>query len=80
MKNPSRFYHPNINSNGYICHKTVTKKLGGMTVRDRITAVIELLAVPNPNNPYNKEAARDYKDDFNEYYKKAIKQFRRIKD
>ena len=79
MKEPQKFYHPNIHNDGRICHQIVTKVSGTVTIKERISAIIELLAVPNPDSPYNRDAAIDFQKEYNEYYKKAIKKFRQVR-
>lgn len=47
-----------------------------MSVRERIDAFVTLLAIPNPDSPYNFEAANLYKSDYKKYYRKALHIFR----
>ncbi len=63
-------WHPNVSSSGIVC-------LGdeGSSAADRIERVLmllhEFLLIPNPDNPYNSEAARLYKADRRAYDMRA---------
>jgi ubiquitin-protein ligase len=71
-----KFFHPNISSStGYICEKTIQKNEAHIYVRDRIDAIVNLLAIPNPDSPLNTTAAALYNHNYREYYQKAFSIF-----
>ena len=73
----SSFFHPNISTcDGSICEKTIKKVQSNLTIRERVDALVTLLAIPNPQSALNGDAARMYKKDYNEYYRYALHKFR----
>ena len=55
IKNPERFFHPNIGPKGYVCDKILKKD--GLGIRERVDGLIHVLYVPNETDSINTKAA-----------------------
>ena len=68
----TKIYHPNINSNGIISLDILMDQWSpALIISKTLLSISSLLSQPNPDNPINYEAAKLYKTNKYEYYKKA---------
>ncbi|KAK8840812.1 Ubiquitin-conjugating enzyme E2 D1 [Tritrichomonas musculus] len=68
----TQIFHPNINTNGNVCLDILKAKwVSTMSISKILLSICCLLAFPNPDSPYNKEAANLYRDNLQEYNKKV---------
>eukprot|EP01036_Dinobryon_divergens_P029345 gene29345-38424_t len=70
-------YHPNVFSSGDICLSILKEDGGwrpGITVKEILIGIQELLTDPNPESPANSEAAQLFKRKPAEYKKKLREQ------
>lgn len=65
-------FHPNISYNGYVSLDILNNQWSlTLTITKVLLSIVSLLLDPNPNDPYNCEAAYLYISNKCEYYKKA---------
>ena len=68
----TKLYHPNINfGNGRVCISSLNKWNKNRSIIEVLFSIYVLLLKPNPEDPYNKEAAELYKTDKEQFKKKA---------
>ena len=68
----TRIFHPNINANGAISLDVIMHQFSpALTIDKVLISISSLLSDPNPDDPINYEAAKLYKTNKYEYYKKA---------
>ena len=53
-----------MSSTGVICETTIKDKSIKIKIRDRIDALLQLLLNPNPDSPYNGDAANLYESSY----------------
>ena len=80
----TKIYHPNIKfDNGRICIDLLNKWKEKRTSMIKVLlAIYILLLKPNPNDPYNKDAANLYKENKEEFWKTAnsfVRKYAQIK-
>lgn len=67
----TKIFHPNVKNDGYICVKSLNEWVKDRSMIEVLMSIYILLINPNPNNPYNSDAAELYKNNKNEYNKKV---------
>ena len=68
----TKLFHPNIKfDNGCVCITSLNNWNKNRTMIEVLLSIYILLIKPNPNDPYNKEAADLYKNNIKEFEKKA---------
>ncbi len=67
----TKIYHPNVSYDGYICVNSLNEWVKDRSMIDVLISIYLLLMIPNPQGPYNSEAAKLYKNNINEYNKKV---------
>ena len=69
----TKIYHPNISFyDGRVCIDLLNKWSQKKTSMIKVLwAIYILLLKPNPDDPYNTDAAKLYKEKWEEYWKKA---------
>lgn len=67
----TKIYHPNVRCDGYICVKSLNEWIKDRSMIEVLLSIYILLMNPNPNSPYNTEAAELYKNNKDEYNKKV---------
>ena len=55
---PAKIWHPNITTEGKICHKAVTAIDSEIKVVDRVVGLVNLLECPNPNSPHRSDIGK----------------------
>jgi len=60
-----------VKDNGYICVKSLNEWVKDRSMIEVLMSIYILLMNPNPNSPYNTEAADLYKNNIDEYNKKV---------
>lgn len=72
VKFETQIYHPNINSSGSICLDILQSNWSpALTVSKTLLSISSLLTDPNPDDPLVGDIANLYKNNINEYNKKA---------
>ncbi|KAJ3225001.1 Ubiquitin-conjugating enzyme E2 15 [Clydaea vesicula] len=91
MKFISEVYHPNVHADGKVCisilhppgddeygyEKSYERWLPIHTIETIILSVISMLSDPNDESPANIDAARDWRDNKEEFKKKVRRNVRR---
>lgn len=64
----TRIFHPNIDSRGRICLDTINERWSPIfTISKALLSICSLLDDPNPDDPFNPDAADLYKKDRKKY-------------
>jgi ubiquitin-conjugating enzyme E2 A len=72
---PAKIFHPNIYRDGKICVDILQKEWSpAQNIRSILISIMSLLNDPNPNSPANRDAAKLFVSNFNEYCKIVKKQ------
>lgn len=72
IKFETPIFHPNINRYGDICLDTITTNWTPiMSISKVLLSICSLLTDPNPDDPLEEEIANLYKNDRNEFNRKA---------
>ena len=64
-------FHPNVRNDGFICIESLNKWNKNRSMIEVFMSIYLLLVTPNPDSPYNKEAAELLKKDVNGFNKKV---------
>lgn len=65
-------FHPNVATSGHICLSILKNDWEpGYCIQTILECIRVLMTDPNADDPYNSEAARMLKEDYNAYYAKA---------
>lgn len=68
----TKLWHPNIDLDGSICLNILRDNYTpAMSIAILVVGLQYLFASPNPDDPLNKEAAKQYKEDFNRFVVRA---------
>ena len=72
MKFITKIYHPNVSDSGRICLDILKNKWSpALTLSKTLLSLCSLLSEPNPDDPLVGEIARQYKQNYREFFDTA---------
>lgn len=73
----TKIFHPNVNyDTGEVCIESLNNWNSNRKMAEVLMSIYCLLINPNPNDPYNQEAAELYKKSISEFYSRVNKDVR----